>query len=69
MTEVYKSYEWFLKQDLSGYAGKWLAIIDNKVVASGENAAKVIQQANKDYPKKKPFITKVRAKLSILFKD
>ncbi len=66
MIDSYGNYEWFLKKDFSDYSGKWLAIIDKKVVASGEDANKVITKAREEYPHKRPFITKVRDKLSIL---
>ncbi|MBU0460082.1 MAG: succinyl-CoA synthetase subunit alpha [Nanoarchaeota archaeon] len=66
MNNSYLNYEWFLKEDLSRYADKWLAIIDRKVVASGNTVNKVIKQVKKEYPNKRPFITKVRNKLSIL---
>lgn len=66
MIESYSNYEWFLKTDLRDYAGKWLAIIDHKVVASGKDVNKVIKETKKKYPQKKPLITKVKDKLSIL---
>ena len=47
MTNAYANYEWFLKEDLNDYAGKWLAIIDKKVVASGAEVNQVIQEVNK----------------------
>lgn len=66
MIESYSNYEWFLKEDLKEYAGKWLAIIDKQIVASGKNVNEVIQKTKQKYPNKKPFITKVKDKLSIL---
>lgn len=66
MIESYSNYEWFLKKDLKDYAGKWLAIVDKKIVASGTNVKEVIEKAKKEHPTKKPFITKVKDKLSIL---
>jgi len=66
MIESYANYEWFLKKNLSEFSGKWLAIIDKKVVASGNDANKLIQEVKKDYPSKKPLITKIKDKLSIL---
>ena len=60
------NYDWFIKQDLSNYSGKWLAIIDKKVVASEENVENLIKQVKKAYPNKRPFITKIRDKLSVL---
>ncbi|MFH1053620.1 MAG: DUF5678 domain-containing protein [Candidatus Woesearchaeota archaeon] len=66
MMESYANYEWFLKNDFKDYSGKWLAIIDKKVVASGDNVNIVIKKTKEKYPNKKPFITKIKEKLSIL---
>jgi len=66
MIESYSNYEWFLKKDLKGYTGKWLAIIDKKIVATGDNVKEIINKTKQKYPTKKPFITKVKDKLSIL---
>ena len=66
MTGVYADYEWFLKEDLNNYSGKWLAILDKKIVASGTDLSKVLIEVKKDYPNKKPMITKVKNTLSIL---
>ena len=60
------NYDWYLKQDLSKFSGKWLAIVDRKVVATGKNAEQVIKEARKEYPNKRPMITKVKNYLSIL---
>jgi len=62
----YANYEWFLKQDLSGYSGKWIAIINKEVVASEKEVNKLITKVKKQYPNKTPFITKIRNKLSVL---
>ncbi|HLD05827.1 MAG TPA: DUF5678 domain-containing protein [Candidatus Nanoarchaeia archaeon] len=62
---TYADYEWYLKQDLSQYAGQWVAIIDKKIVANDKDAAKVIQEAKRKCPDKKPSITKVNNQLSI----
>jgi len=61
-----KNYEWYLSQDFSKYSGKWLAIIDQKIIASGKNVEKLINKVKDKYPNKRPFITKIRNKLSIL---
>ncbi len=66
MIESYSNYEWFLKKDLSEFSGKWLAIVDKKVVASDKDVGKVIQKVKEEFPNKKPLITKVKDKLSIL---
>ena len=66
MIESYANYEWFLKSDFKDYSGKWLAIIDKKIVASGNDVKQVINETKQKYPDKKPFVTKVRDALSIL---
>lgn len=66
MTNSYKNYEWFLKKDLSKFSGKWVAVVDKKVVASDKNVKKMIQEVKLKFPNKKPFVTKIRDKLSIL---
>ncbi len=52
--------EWYAKADLSKYRGKYVAILDKKVVASGINAKKVIEEAKRKYPRKESFLVKVR---------
>ena len=37
----------------------WIAVIDNKVVASGKNSKEVFKKVKTDYPNKEPFIMKV----------
>jgi hypothetical protein len=54
-----KDTEWFAKKDLSEYKGKYVAILNKKVVASGTNAKKVWEEAKKKYPGKKSIIAKI----------
>ncbi len=54
-----KNYEFYINADLSEYAGKWIAIVDGKVVASGDRADEVIDKVRKEYPDKKFLISKV----------
>ncbi len=53
-------YRWFLREDLSRYAGMWIAIIDKKVVVSDKDVAKVVEKVKKVYPDKNPLVTKVK---------
>ena len=62
----YATYEQFLERDLHEYAGKWVAMLNSKVIASGKDVNKVIDEFKRKYPKKTPFVTKVRMKLSVL---
>jgi hypothetical protein len=47
------------KADLSKYIGKYIAIVDNRVVTSGENAKEVWKTAKEKYPDKIPSLAKV----------
>jgi hypoxanthine-guanine phosphoribosyltransferase len=38
------------------YSGKHIAIVDDKVVASGDDPKKVWEAAKKNYPRKKPVL-------------
>jgi hypoxanthine-guanine phosphoribosyltransferase len=38
------------------YSGKHIAIVDNKVVASGNDPKEVWEEAKKKHPKKKPVL-------------
>ncbi|MBI2449813.1 succinyl-CoA synthetase subunit alpha [Candidatus Pacearchaeota archaeon] len=42
-----KEFEFYVKADLSKYKGKYVAIVDDKVVASGDNAKRVFEEAKK----------------------
>jgi len=64
---AYEDYEWYLEADLSMYSGKWVAIADQKVIVSGKRVDKVIMRAREMYPGRRPFIAKVRNKLSVLY--
>ncbi len=53
------NFEFFVKSDLSGFVGKWVAILNEKVVASGENFKEVAEKVDKEFPNQKPLLTKV----------
>lgn len=55
-----QDYEWFLKANLSRYKGKYVAFANKKVLASGENAKEVYQNALKKVaPNIKPSLAKI----------
>jgi hypothetical protein len=54
-----KNYEWYVKADLSEFAGKWVAIVDQKPVVSGTDAEKVYIEAKERFPGKKPSLVKI----------
>ncbi len=46
-----KEFEFYLKADLSKYEGKYIAIVEDKVITSGGNAKKVFEEAQKKQEK------------------
>jgi DNA repair protein RadC len=42
-----KNYETYLKLDLSGYIGQWVAIFNNKVISHGTDPKEVYKEAMK----------------------
>ena len=42
-----KDYEWYLKQDLSKFSGKWITIHGSKVVENDEDILKLNQKLQK----------------------
>lgn len=61
-----KNYQWYIKADTRKYAGKWIAIINKKVVASGQDASRVYFQALKKHPKAKPSLAKIPGKQTLV---
>ena len=57
--EVNKSYEFYINSDLNEHAGKWIAIIDERIVAKGDRVDEVIKEVKEKYPNKKFLLSKV----------
>jgi len=60
------NYDFFLKLDTSPYRGKWIAIAENKVVASGVQADEAFRKARKKYPQTKISLAKVPQQESLV---
>lgn len=58
------NYSWYVKTDLRKYAGKWVAIANRKIVASGDDAEKVYKKAKKFA--KNPALAKVPKKDTLI---
>ena len=56
---VSTEFEFYLKADLRKYEGKYVAIVDDKVVASGDNAKEVLNEAKRKFPSKMPTLAKI----------
>ncbi len=51
--------EWFAKADFRRYKGRYVAIVGRRVVASGKNAKRVYEQAERRHPDQEVMIWKV----------
>jgi hypothetical protein len=49
-----KTYQFYLTHDLAQYAGKWVAILDEEVLASGNTATQVLAVAEQKAPGRTP---------------
>jgi hypothetical protein len=54
-----KAYDFYITHELTEYAGKWVAIVEDEVIASGDNARLVLEQARKKRPGEEPALAKV----------
>ncbi|HLC68466.1 MAG TPA: DUF5678 domain-containing protein [Candidatus Bilamarchaeaceae archaeon] len=53
-----KEFQFYLKADFHKYEGKYVAIVDEKVVASGDTVTAVWEEARKKTGKE-PYIAKI----------
>ena len=62
-----KEFDFFVRADLSRFAGHYVAIVGDKVAASGSNAQTVWRQAKRRFPASTPTIGKLpRAETLVL---
>jgi hypothetical protein len=54
-----KAYNFYITHELTEYAGKWVAIVEDEVIASGDNARLVLEQAREKRPGVEPALAKV----------
>ena len=57
LTDV--NYEWFLRADLEKFRGLYVAVVDGRVVESGERPEKVHAKAREKFPEKEVVLWKV----------
>jgi len=59
------NHQWYLEQDFSEYAGEWIVIVGEKVVASGKSVEKIMKKL-KGKGIKRPFVAKIPEKVPII---
>lgn len=62
-----KNYECFLKTDVAPYIGEWVAICEGKLVSHGKDVKKVFAQAKQKCPTKRPLLTRIPSKETMIF--
>ncbi len=60
------SYQYFMRTDMSPYVGEWVAIVDREIVAHSPNAKEVYEKAKKAYPRKRPLLTRIPGKETMI---
>jgi hypothetical protein len=57
-----ETMDWFIAADLREYADKYIAIIGQRVISSGNDPEKVYNEAKAKYPKEEVILWKVPRK-------
>lgn len=57
-------FDFFARNELSEFVGKWVAILDNKVVASGPSFREVAEAVDRKFKGKKALLCRVPEKLA-----
>ena len=53
-------------KDLGKYVNKWVAVVDNKVVAIGDSGKAVFKESKQKHPNKIAFIMKIPSNVAML---
>ena len=53
-----ENFDFFQKQDLSGYAGRWVIIVNRKIAGSGDNLKLLMEEVKNKYPDDEPFVVR-----------
>jgi len=62
---VSQNFNFILSRDLSKYSGDWIAVANNKIVATGESASEVMSKSKKK-TKKRTTIMRVPEKNTLM---
>ena len=61
------NYQFFMKENMDKFIGEWVAICDNKIISHGENVKEVFSEAKKKCPNKRPLLTRIPDKETMIF--
>ena len=57
-------FDYFTRADLSKYAGKWIALLGQKVIAVGKTFREVAENVDKKHLNEKPLLSRVPEKMA-----
>lgn len=65
--DIISNFESLSEAEISQYSGKWIAVVDGKVVVNGNSFKEVYNFAKNNFPRKRALIGKLpKALLSIV---
>ena len=69
MTSLQAEHNWLVEQhkEAKKYAGQWIAILGNKIVAHGRSLQEVYRKAIRQHPRNPPLVTYVPKKDEEIF--
>jgi hypothetical protein len=59
MKEIISNFESIKEEEMTKYAGEWIAVVESKVVAHGKSFKEVYSFVKSNYPNKRPLIGKL----------
>jgi len=64
MQNLLQEHKWAVKhpEEIEKYRGKWIAVLDGKIISTGNNYEEVFAAVKKNIPQKYPLITYVLKK-------
>lgn len=66
MQSLVENFESLSQEELTKYAGEWVAIIDGAIVSHGRSFSEVYLEVKKKFPKEKPLIGKLPEAMPIV---
>ena len=62
-----RNYQYFMETDIGEYAGQWIAITENKIIAHGRNVKAVAEMAKRAAGGKKFLLARVPSEEAMIF--
>jgi hypothetical protein len=62
-----KNYQFFMRENLDKYIWQWIAICDQTIISHGKDVKKVFKEAKDKCPKKRPLLTRIPDKETMIF--